>query len=218
MTGYDGAGSIYAIRMRLTRLNPDGSPLVGAKSQIVSNALTKANFTPQTEDGDEIELKNGAGELCVYYLAPATLKSMDFELDLCSPDPESAEMLSGGDVLVDGSDSVGYAAPEVGTIPVPNGMSVELWSRAIINSAPALVNPYLHWVFPRLFLVQDQLSFEADAAQPVFKGNGQQNDGWGTGPEGDWEFTSNRLWQWVRTSELPAVTDGYAAVTAHGSS
>lgn len=215
MSGWDGAGSIYAVRARLTRLDDTGAPLVGLKSQIVTDALIKSSFTPTLEAGDEISVKNGQGELCVYFLAPSTVKSMDFELDLCTPDPEAQEMLSGGTVLVDGEDSIGYAAPEVGTIALPNGVSVELWSRAVLNASFAATLPYIHWVFPQLFLTQDQATLENDAMQPVFKGNGQQNPGWGTGPDGDWEHESGRLWQWVREAgPLPEVTNGYAPVVA----
>lgn len=219
MSGWDGAGSIYAVRMRLTRLDTDGSPLVGTKNMIVSDALIKASYTPQNDSGDEISQKNGSGALCLYYKAPDTLKSIDFELDLCTPDPEAQEMLSGGTVLVDGPASIGYAAPEVGQIAVPNGMAVELWSRAVINSAFAANLPFIHWVFPRLFLTQDQETLDNTALAPVFKGSGQENDGFGTGPMGDWEFESSRLWQWVREAgPLPTITNGYAAVADHSSS
>lgn len=217
MAGWDGAGSVFAVRMRATRLDVDGSPHVGVKSQIVSNALIKITFTPQNEDGDEISLKNGNGDQCVYYKAPDTLKNIDFEVDMCTPDPEMQEMLAGGTVLLDGSDSIGYAAPAVGSTANPNGVSIEAWSKAIIGGALASHLPYIHWLWPRLNLTQDEQSLENDAAQPVFKGTGQENAGWGTGPNGDWEYESSRLWQWVREATLPDITNGYATVTSNGS-
>ena len=214
MVGYDGAGAIHAVRMRLTRLSASGAPLAGPNSMLVTSALTQASFTPQKATGQEIEQRNASDEVCVYYKAPDTLKSINFSLTLCTPDPQVSELLAGGTVLTgDGGAPVGYAAPQVGVDGNPNGVSIELWSRAIIDGAQASDLPWMQWVFPRESLSQDQSDFANAAQLPAFSGAGRTNPNWGAGPAGDWEYDSDRLWQWARVANLPAITDGWVAVT-----
>lgn len=214
MSGWDGAGAIHAVRTRITKLDATGAPLVGTSSKLVSSALTKVSFTPQKSEGDEIEQKNGGGELCLYYKAPDTLKAIEIKIEVCSPDPELEQLLAGGTVITDATNPVGYAAPEIGVDPTPYGVSVEVWSRAIIDGAQATNLPWIHWVFPRERLSQDERTIENAAMLPAYTGTGQQNPAWGTGPDDDWTYESSRLWQWARVAALPAVTDGLAEVVA----
>jgi hypothetical protein len=99
-------------------------------------------WTPEYTEGDEVEEKNAAGEVCVYYKMPDVLKRVTFELAVCNPEPELEELLIGGTILEDGSDVVGWAAPETGVEATPNGVAFELWSRAIVGGKPAAVLPY----------------------------------------------------------------------------
>lgn len=214
MPGWDGAGALHAVRLRLTKLNADGSPLVGATSQIVSSALVRFAFTPTYSEGQEVEQKNGADELCLYYKAPRSVKAIQTALQICTPDPQIEQLLAGGEVLVDGADIIGYAAPEVGANPTPNGVSVEVWTRAIIGGAQASDLPWIQWVFPRQRFSQDERAMENAPQIPAYTGQGEGNGGWGTGPMDDWDLTSDRLWQWRRTDEMPAPTDGLVAVAA----
>ena len=63
MVAWDGSGSIHALRMRVTRLTAAGAPLVGANGMYTTSALTKFSFQPEYLEGDEVEEKNGAGDL-----------------------------------------------------------------------------------------------------------------------------------------------------------
>lgn len=314
---YDNAGSVYAIGTRFTRLNADGSPLVGVGNAYVSRAIVTAGIGLEYEDGEEITQKNGAGLVCVSYRAPDTLKRGTIsDLQFCSPDPHIMAFLIGGtvieraatsevqtititgvptggtfrlgfdgettgtiafdavntavdtalealpnlgvgDVTVTGGPgpgtpfvvtfnsalgdvpvmtlvtnsltggtaptvtittgttgsnltAIGYRAPEVGGDPLPNGVSVELWSRALTDGAFASDLPYIHWVLPRTFLrPSDTLSLSGEEAMtPTFEGWGNQNQNWGDGPEGDWPYGSDRVWQYSRVATAPDFTRG----------
>lgn len=106
--------------------------------------------------------------------------------------------------------AIGYRAPEVGEDPLPNGVSVELWSRAVVDGAFATELPYIHWVIPRARLrLSDTLSLGAeDAMTPTFEGYEIQNPNWGDGPEGDWPYASDRVWQYARVATVPDFTRG----------
>jgi len=214
MAGWDGAGSIHALRTRITRLAATGAPAVSASAYVVTDALVKASWTPQYVEGEEIEQLNGGGELCVHWKAPRVLKAAEVSIEFCTPDPLVEELLSGGAVILDVATPIGYKAPDIGVDPMPNGVSIEFWSRAVIDGAPAASTPYIQWILPRVKdLGQDEQTLENAAHNPVFSGSAGKNTGWAP-PADTWTYGSDRIWQWARVASLPAVTDGYAAVAA----
>lgn len=109
---------------------------------------------------------------------------------------------------------IGYRAPEVGANPLPNGVSIELWTRALQDGTFASELPYFHWVLPRAF-VRPSDAWTAsgeDPMLPAFEGFSLQNANWGDGPVGDWEFESDRVWQYVRVAAPPDLTPGLVTV------
>jgi hypothetical protein len=211
-------GSVHAVRMRVTRLAADGTPAVGANNMYVTNALTTLGWTEQYTDDEEIEVKNGSGDLCVYYKSPGALKSLEVKLTLCTTDPELAEIIRGGTVITASGSAVGYAAPMVGAAAQPNGISIEAWSRRVVNGNQANDRPWYRWVLPRGRFKRDESTLGNEAAQPAFTGVFEQNDGWGTGPLEDWPYTSDRLYQYAEmlNADLPAAVQGYQAVPDPG--
>lgn len=200
------SGSVYALGMRVTRLAPlTGVPLVGADNCYVTDNLVKLDFTVEYRDGTEVERLNGQGKACLYYATPKTVKRLVVDsLELCYPDEELEEFLGGGDVLVDETGrAIGLAAPEVGADPVPNGVSIELWSSAITDDGIDSELPYRWWVLPREFLSPSGVSVSADPMAAAFTGYGNQNPGWGTGPMNDWTHESGRVIQRIRTATMP---------------
>lgn len=211
---YDNAGSLFALGMRVTKLNPDGSPMVGERTSYTTDSLIQAQLGLEYEDGDEIVQKNGSGIICLTYQAPASLKRGTISaLQVCTPDPNILAFMMGGRVLERGDQQVGYGAPEVGSDPNPDGFSLELWTRAIIDGAYA---GYFWWVVPRANLTPtDSWTLSgSDPLVPEFEGNGTQNPNWLAGPDGTWEFPSERVWQFVETTTLPDLSPGFHAVTA----
>lgn len=211
------AGSVFATGMRVTLLNAAGAPIVGAGNAYVTDNLVKLDYTVEYRDGVEVERTNGRGKACLYYAAPPTVKRLVVDsLELCYPDPELESLLGGGDTLVDASDRpIGYAAPEVGTDPVPNGISIELWSSAVHDEGVDPDLPYLWWVFPREFLKPSGRSIGPDPMAAAFEGFGNQNPQWGNGGFNDWNYESGRVYQWIRTATIPDLSvNGPVAVPA----
>lgn len=109
---------------------------------------------------------------------------------------------------------IGWAAPAVGSVVNPNGVSIEVWSRAIVGGRLAAVNPYWRWVLP---FVQTRLegdrTLENGALASVFSGIGLGNAAWGDGPANDWTFGAGSAIQYAR--DTTAVTaEGYFTVLA----
>lgn len=319
---YDSAGSLFALGMRITKLDVLGAPIVGADTCYVSNALVQVSLGLEYEEGTEIIQKAGSGRVCLTYRAPDTLKRGTIsDFSVCSPDPNVLEFMIGGEVIstgaavaevqtvtitgsptggtftltfdgettanidfdatnaevdtalealsnigvgevtvtggpgpgtpwvvtfssslgnvpqmtADGSGltggsspavavttntpgdnltDIGYRAPEVGSEPVPNGVSLEFWTRAIQDGAFAASLPYFHWVLPRAKVRPSDawaLSGE-NPLLPAFEGWSEQNANWGDGPASDWPYESDRVWQFARVASLPALEPGFVTV------
>lgn len=211
---YDGAGSLFALGMRLTKLASDGTLLAGANNSYTTDSLIQAQLGLEYESGDEITQKNGSGAICLTYQAPDTLKRGTIKsLQVCDPDPNVLQFLMGGRVLQRGAAEVGYQAPAVGQNATPNGVSIELWTRAIINGAQS---GYMWWVIPRAQLTPSK-EWELSGANPLipeFDGTCNQNPNWLDGPDNTWEFDSGGVWQYAEMSTIPSLTRGFRTVVA----
>ncbi len=218
---YDGAGSVYALGMRLTKLDQNGVPLVGAGNCYTSTALVKMELGLEYEDAKEVTQLNGSGDVCIEFQAPYTLKRGTIAgLQLCQPDPTLLQFMIGGDVIYDNAvptpNAIGYRAPQTGVEEVPNGVAIECWSRAIIGSNWARTLPYLHWSIPQCYLQPTgTVILAADGSVlPELNGYSIQNPAFGSGPLADITTPTDRVWQYVREATLPDLTQGPITVVA----
>jgi hypothetical protein len=204
------AASVLGAAVRVTRLNSDGTTASGASASYVLNSFIRVSFTPEYEEGDEITEKTASGEVCVTFKAPDTLKRVNLELAICNPDPEFTEIVSGGVLLSSGGESVGWAAPLIGADANPNGVSLEVWSKAVVNGSVAGTNPYFRWVFPYVQIrPSGERVIENGLLANTFEGFGVGNTGWGDGPQDDWTFTSDRAFAYARVASAPIGLNGY---------
>jgi hypothetical protein len=214
---WDGAGSLFAVGIRLTKLGADGTPVVGAGNMYTSTALVQLNGGLNYQDGEEVSVPGGTGGNCMYYRASDTVVSGAIDsMRICTPDPYIMQFCIGGTVLLTETEPTGYQAPAINTDPTPNGVGVELWTRGMLNNAYVTTLPYIHWVFPRAFLRLAE-NFEASAANfltPTFSGTAQENDNFGDGPIGDIDFPTDRVWQYNRVATVPTLTGGIGTVIA----
>lgn len=208
--------SVSGVALRVSKLAQDGSPLPGAESAYVTDAFMSMSFTPEYVEGDEIEEKAADGSVCVYYKLPDVLKRVTFTLAICSPSPELTEILVGGTLLEDvGDNVVGYGSPETGADATPNGVSIEVWSRAVEDGRLASPNPYWWWVFPSAQMrLSGDRTLENGMLANTFEGWGVGNANWGGGPAGDWPYTSDRPFQYARTATAPTGYDDYIVVAS----
>lgn len=221
MGGYDSAGTLFALGIRVTKLDSTGLPLVGVGNAYCSDSLVKIELGLEYEDAKEVTQLNGQGIACVNYQAPFTLKRGTISgLQICQPDPNLLEFLIGGDVINDTStptpNQIGYRAPQVGIEENPNGVSIEAWSRAVIGSAYSRTLPFAHWVIPQAYLTPSGTwALASDSSMlPEFEGWCGQDPAWGTGPLDDFDFPSDRVWQYVREATLPDLSVGAITVIA----
>lgn len=198
----DFASSVFGLRLRITPLETDGS-VTPSGHVLVTEGFIRATWSLEYSDGEEIEEKNAQGAVCIAWKGDDAIKRINFGLALCSPDPESAAMLAGGDIIWDTTDIAGYSAPEIGTLS-QQPVCIEVWSYANIAGKPAANYPYWRWLFPYVKLRFDgDREYSNGALANEFSGQGLGNDALVLD---DWTFgNEDRPFSYVRADSLPAV-------------
>jgi hypothetical protein len=103
---YDGAGTLFALGMRLTKLNADGTPMTGTNTCYVTDSLIQISPGLAFTENDAITQNNGRGQPCVSYQAPDTLLNGTLDpIQVCTPDPNIMEFLIGGAVILTPSEA-----------------------------------------------------------------------------------------------------------------
>lgn len=210
---YDNAGMIAGSALRITKLTSTGAKSVGPSGSYVTSNFTALTISPQIEAGQEIIQKRADGTVGFYYKVPDTLKSVNIALAIYDPNPDLTAMLSGGTVL---GGSTGYAAPAIGEDSTPNGVSIELWQKAIVGSKLAAVDPYWHWVVPIAWVRQtgDRVLGEG-LTGTEFSGWGSENPNFVSPSAPLFPFAATKAYQFARTTALPTIPtggSGYVAV------
>lgn len=144
----DYASSIMGVSIRVTRLTPTGAAATGKEASYVTSKFVSLSFTPEYEAGDEFTQKAADGSVCASLKAPDTLKRVTLSIAICEPDPEFTQIIAGGTLLTSSGatpKTIGWAAPAIGVDATPNGVAIEVWSKAVANGKTV---GYYHWVFP----------------------------------------------------------------------
>ncbi|MGH3991056.1 MAG: hypothetical protein ACRDSN_01170 [Pseudonocardiaceae bacterium] len=97
---YDGAGSLFALGLRLTKLDAAGAPLPGVNNCYVTDALVRVGIGSNYSEIDAVEQANGSGVPCVYFKPPDTVLSAQIdEMVVCTPDPIILAFATGGSTI-----------------------------------------------------------------------------------------------------------------------
>jgi hypothetical protein len=206
----DCAASLYVCRFRVARLNADGSPKVGANNMVVSEALARLSWEPELEAGTEHVQKNGCGDVYASYKKRDQVKRLTMTLDLVTPDPDLQEILVGGEVLDNGN---GYAYPDLGDTN-DDKVSIEAWSKALVNGEVDDTLPWIWWVFPETSWQYGARALEESFMGLPFTGSATENSNWDNGPANDWPEISTQVCQHLRIDDIPDADCGYQAIPA----
>jgi hypothetical protein len=110
---------------------------------------------------------------------------------------------------------VGYQAPALGSVQNLNGVSMELWSKANLNGTQASYLPYNRWVIPYVrYLHEEARNFGPTFLENNYTGQCFENPNWGSGPFGDWQYDSTKVFQYARAGRAIEPTAGLTVVTA----
>jgi hypothetical protein len=120
--------------------------------------------------------------------------------------------MSAAILLTDTGDTVGLGAPRLGSDASPNGVSIEIWSKAIDGDVAPATNPFFWWAFPKVkFEKPEQTTLESGIKATSYSGYMYENPLWADGPNNDWTLNSDRAWQYQRTDSFPTPGVGLVA-------
>lgn len=137
-------------RIRLTRLDSCGRPVVGPKSVIVTKGFINVGAAKDYEEGEEFTQKNGCGELCISEKDCDVLKRINLTLGFCVIDHEGIEIMTANRLLLNAlGEAVGYA--QSSTAQCDSGWSLEVWQKEANQTCDTTGQPeWLYWAWPFL--------------------------------------------------------------------
>lgn len=188
-------GSLQVVRLRAAKLAASGAPLTGADNGWVTRGVIDVDVSLTFEEGTKLSQKNGGGEICNNFRDCDKLTGADITLNLCQLEYGLIAFMTSADVIsaLDGGAPMGFEFP-ASTDSCPNGVSLELWTRAWDGSQQAVPDlsggvevAYHHWVFTRTKFNVGDVKFEDDFMQIPLTGFAEENANLTqNGPFDDW--------------------------------
>jgi hypothetical protein len=105
----------------------------------------------------------------------------------------------------------GYAAPNMGIVGNPNGISIEAWAKRIRGGTQATDWPYWYYVWPKVTGMHTMpRDFTNANLQTILEGQAYSSTTWGSGPGLTWPFASTQVSQRMACSALIVPTASFA--------
>lgn len=171
-------------RMRVTRVNECCGPVYGECSQVVSDGFVSVEFSPQTSEGEEIEVRNANGDICVAIPACTSMTGIEVNISFCNVDTDMFAIMTGIDPIQDPDTGEGIGF-DIADISCDTGFALELWTG--IHSEQACGEQgearYGYLVLPCLSGgVLNDFTIEDGAVTFGVTATARANHGWGEGP------------------------------------
>lgn len=170
-------------RLRVTRLDGCGNPVLGPESAVVTKGFISVALTANTEEGEEISVTNADGDTCVLDTPCPKLRNYSVEITFCDVNPILFTLMSGQPVVMNGTDTVGFRMNS-DVRACDSGFAVELWTGVATDTCGTDGVSYGYLLLP--FLQGGLLAdFTVENAAINFTLTGavtKKGSGWGVGP------------------------------------
>jgi len=220
--------------LRVSRLGSNCAPLTGANNGAVSASILTLTASPEIEEGQAYEFKNGCGVLIANALDCDRIKRWNLTGELLTFDYELLEIMFGGELITGAVASsfagevIGWASPG-STADCSNGAALEVWTKISVGpgSCTPAANPplFTRHIFPKVVFTPGDKTFENDIARVAFTGKAVENPAWGNGAFNDYPGVypgplESGYFQFVEAAMPSGVTTagcGYVTVPADAS-
>lgn len=178
--------SLDLVAVRASILDTDGQRLCSnANGSAYNLRPISLGRSPIVSTGETFEQRSGDGTICVSITDPDVTTGEDLTLTLCQLDLELLSILTGAELLLDGSAEVyGLEAPDPGATQSP--VEFHAWTKAYSGSAQ-VADPrnYWHWVWPSTKWTIGDWTIERGLLNVVLAGKASANENLGNGSFGD---------------------------------
>lgn len=209
------------LRLRVTLLDPDGTPKGGAANLYTTDKPVSLQMSPRFVEGTSSQQKDGQGRVCGGKTSPPTPDGYDLSGVLCQFEVELAQILFGGTLVlggVAGAESIGLVDPDP-TDAAANGVCVEAWAAAYQSLDEQANFPstttglaYVQYCFPKVKNVRPgQETLQEGVIVQPWQGQAVPNPNLGPGPNNDWPVTPQGSRLKFLTNTLPTALCGASA-------
>ena len=175
--------SIHACRMRVTRLNTNGTIAAAPNNHAVTNNLVILTAAPEILEGDQKNLVGGCDCVCASYKGYDKLLRWNLTVQFCALEPAMIEIMLGANLQVDsGANPLGVDWPSQITCSSATQppCAVEVWTDLWVGDQQNQSGmPYIRFVWPMAFFQMDQFQLENDFMLPQLKGFTRSNASFG---------------------------------------
>lgn len=171
-------------RLRATRLDGCGNPVLGPDSTVVTKGFISVALTANIEEGEEINVTNANGDVCVLDTPCPKFLNYSVEINFCDVNPALFNLMSGQPLVTNGTDTVGFRMNSEISV-CDSGFALELWTGVPTEAcAPGVSASYGYLLLP--FIQGGVLGdFTVENAAINFTLTGartKKGSGWGVGP------------------------------------
>ncbi len=209
--------TIGACATRVARLKANGAFAPSPHNVYVSDALIDVSPKRNTTKGDNFVAKDGCGNVRATFQGCDSLDSIDVTVQFLEFEPSMWEMMTGGTVYMSGGKVVGWQDVQAG-VACPNGVSLEVWSRAwnvnqqvVDSSTGALV--YMRVGYPKIVFTLGDYVLGNDITKFPLTGHAVANAQFALGPYADWPGAINGITAHFADTGFPAASCGYLSRT-----
>lgn len=171
-------------RLRVTRLDGCGNPVLGPDSVVVTKGFISVALTANIDEGEEINITDASGDTCVLDTPCPKFQNYGVEVQFCGVNPALFNLMSGQPVVANGVDTVGFRMnSEISACD--SGFALEMWTGVASDACePGAGQQFGYILLP--FLRSGVLGdFTVENAAINFTLTGAQTkkgSGWGVGP------------------------------------
>lgn len=172
--------------MRATRLDACGAKVLGPDSTVVSEGFVSVQLSPQTEEGQTINVTNAAGKVCVLDEPAPTFTGYDITVEFCGVNPDLINIMTGNPIVKDSQATPQGVGFRVSTATDLNatGFALEVWSGVPASACVAGQASYGYFLVPfikggiigDITIANDAVNFTLTGAKS------KDGSAWGVGP------------------------------------
>lgn len=178
--------------MRVTKLDGCGVVVPGSQSSVVSKGFVSIGLTANTEEGEEIQVTNANGDICISDTPPPRLIDYGLEINLCGVEPLIFNLTTGQPLVKDPDTGTGLPPEYLGFRSntkvdlSAQGFGLEVWSSVPSAACAAAggVQQYGYFLLPFIQggIIGD-FTIENGAINFIISGaRTKDGSGWGVGP------------------------------------
>lgn len=176
---------VRARAARFTKVDDCGCPKPGLCNIIVTNDIVTVAASAEIEEGEEITVRNFAGQLCISDKPCDSLKWYNLEITMCKNIPALYALTSGYQTAHNANgEVVGFGISS--NIDCSGGFALELWGdvpgQTCVPGTTGGQFDYLIFPWVSAATLTGDIEIGNSARQPVLRGRTKTGGCWGTGP------------------------------------